>query len=398
MFALARPLSPNAWSFVNYIELAVYCVGIMGFAIRIITGKALHFPKMLHVVALGMIVMGLNSAYQAQKHFGQSFIDGLITERNSLILPLALYGFVPLFIAGKNRPRTHYLNSSAVLKSIVLAAWCTILLDTLFALTGRGFTGFTRGPGGFEVIGTQTKVLAFLPFAAVCATGAKCIWKPSIISVALLVSLIAYYLFIEVSTIQQLTFIGAIVLMAAKAALERNRLWIALCISSLALVGTVVAFNEWTELWSSMQSGGLGDDISANIRFKELAYILPDMHKYWITGAGKVSTRAMGGMSEQLELWFFPADIGIVGAVYVYGLFALFPVILQSHFALIAHKTMKTSGTGNTVTTALWAFSILSLIRTALLGETAFYEGAFIVQALAVMSLFSMRKSQTESL
>lgn len=88
-------------------------------------------------------------------------------------------------------------------------------------------------------------------------------------------------------------------------------------------------------------SGQEGDDFSSNARIAETLTALPYIQKNWLLGNGDLSNQWNGGFNG-LFGYFYPSDIGILGALFVYGLLALAFLYRQYLFVLPVKKERLT--------------------------------------------------------
>ena len=386
---IARPFSPNGWSLVNYIELIAYAAVISYVTLGVCVGKWPRASKVWILMAVMMATQGVVSALQAKIHFGQPITAGLVAERAKLLLPLFALGLVPLFHLARNNTRPNGGTHSATGQTVLIAAWITLLVDTYLGLSGRGQSGFEISSGGATLIGTKLKVLEFLPLAAGCITTSNFLSKPTLLGFSLVSFLVYYYTFIELSSTPQLLFMGSTVTLIAHS-FYTGRFSKKLLLPFFATLALVAgAWGDWHSLWDTLFSGGSGFDISTNVRLNEYSHVAHEIRANWIFGVGKISERAMGGMTEQLGQWFFPGDLGAVGAIYVYGISALFPVCIQAYFFWQISEVARRNYNPSPMMIGLWVFALVNLLRVTLLGDAMFRPGALVLQWLIFQSLTS---------
>jgi hypothetical protein len=83
------------------------------------------------------------------------------------------------------------------------------------------------------------------------------------------------------------------------------------------------------------------DDPSANIRLLEVATAWPYILKSPVLGTGLLSNQWNGGTSELIDFNFVPADIGLIGVVYQFGLIGLLVFAYQFRFAIRATSKLS---------------------------------------------------------
>jgi hypothetical protein len=144
---------------------------------------------------------------------------------------------------------------------------------------------------------------------------------------------------------------------------------------------------RWLALFGSLRSSGAGVDVAANVRFSELAFLLDSLPDDWLLGVGKVSERVMGGLAEQSGEWFFAGDLGILGAVYLYGLFALVPVLIQGLITYRLTRLVLGRSPCDAMTVGLWAYAVIIMLRVTILGDAALRPGVLVIQVLIYIAL-----------
>lgn len=80
-------------------------------------------------------------------------------------------------------------------------------------------------------------------------------------------------------------------------------------------------------------TGETGGDVSANQRIFETIAAIPYIQEHWLIGAGRVSTQWHDGYSGVMGTYFYPGDIGLIGALFMYGLFGCLVYLIQFYFA-----------------------------------------------------------------
>jgi hypothetical protein len=115
-------------------------------------------------------------------------------------------------------------------------------------------------------------------------------------------------------------------------------------------------------------------DPSANARIAETLIALPYIGKHWLFGNGDLSDQFNGGYNG-LFGYFYPTDIGIIGAVFVYGIFGVGLFSVQFLLAMRYSKRLRQEEKGNSI----FIYSIQGfLVYYAI---HSFVTGAFAAQA-----------------
>lgn len=138
----------------------------------------------------------------------------------------------------------------------------------------------------------------------------------------------------------------------------------------------------------ALLEGEAAIDQGLNARRESLAVVssrLVESPSTLLMGVGRVSNGWRGGFSGVLDTWFYPQELGILGAIFVYGLILYLALALWSLY-LGRNVLQRTSGTDNV---ALIAFRWVLLFWIAkfvsgvpLLGPTQFFLTIFLCLAI----------------
>jgi hypothetical protein len=135
-------------------------------------------------------------------------------------------------------------------------------------------------------------------------------------------------------------------------------------------------------------------DASANARVFETLAALPFIQEHPFLGNGVVSHQWQGGYGTLLGENFFPADIGVVGIVFSYGILGLILFLFQYRFAWRAARVLPDSLHSPLLdaTKAFLLFSALYTVETGTCVWTAEVTLFFVVLMVGVsQQSFSLR-------
>lgn len=134
--------------------------------------------------------------------------------------------------------------------------------------------------------------------------------------------------------------------------------------------------------------GGKAKDDGLTARSRSLRLVtarLIDSPELLLLGSGRVSGHWRGGFSGALGTWFYPPELGLLGAVFVYGL--ILYVIFVGYSLLFAASVLRAaSGLERPVTTAM-SWLLLFLIVKFIGGMPLFYPVQFYFTAFACLAL-----------
>jgi hypothetical protein len=140
-----------------------------------------------------------------------------------------------------------------------------------------------------------------------------------------------------------------------------------------------------------------GDDPSANARISESISILPYIAKNWLLGNGDISNRWNGGY-ERIIGYFFPADVGIIGAMFIYGLIGNIFCYIQVIFLLKRTPTI-TDNNANVIWIAAQGIVVILLLQSLIKGNIVLTP-TFTLFFLAIMDyvyrMSNLRKEQID--
>jgi hypothetical protein len=144
-------------------------------------------------------------------------------------------------------------------------------------------------------------------------------------------------------------------------------------------------------------TGGESPDGSANVRISEAQKAIPYIERNWFQGSGELSKRWKGGF-ERVMGKFFPADIGLLGLLFVFGIGGLLllysQVLIAVRYSRAHLEDPRRALIHNTFKYSLLAFYINSLSDGAIVFKSAipilFFVGIY-------MSSFANEKKELDS-
>jgi len=147
-------------------------------------------------------------------------------------------------------------------------------------------------------------------------------------------------------------------------------------------------FNEAYYVISTFQEG---NDISANVRISEFNLALQYVHKNLFLGSGNISQQWYEGSKGFLG-YFHPSDIGLLGAIFTYGVIGLVLFLSQIYFIVKYCKELpvnfgKYYNLSNAIKCLLLYYSILSITTGAIVfGASTFF---FFIAILYSITLYN---------
>jgi len=288
-------------------------------------------------------------AWEAQREFGQPLLYGLLSQRF-----LALVASLLLLLNGLHYRLVRIADLEAAL---LIAAWGTSVLylamqiflnPANFVGAGTSFVLVVNGQAAFKLPtefivygvlyyvlrGVRTKTAKYYLAAALLfagTMGGAGNGRMAMISLVLSLGFFVYrwlpmrqFLVITV----KFCFIAIVVI------------GIAYVTSPTFLTQRTAAFSDAFRVTVSASEV---DNPSANVRLLEVLTAIPYIEKNPLLGNGSLSAQWQGGVQGALGAFFFPADIGLVGGVFVFGVFGTILMGCQYWFALLAAQRVPSS-------------------------------------------------------
>lgn len=282
------------------------------------------------------------SAYSALQEFNQPVFYGALAAR-SIIGISAVLGI-------ENALRYRYITLRELEKALLLLAWATWLLylSIRLILSPNSFqdtAGFVTGSGDTASFSLQAYFIIFgvLYYAFKgLRTGKMSNYAVAVLLLAGAIgktggrSIIVAVLFSFFFFMARWLRIGRLLILVPAIIIG-----IALLIGALyIIVPKAVAdrFSKLTQAITVVLTGEQVEDVSANARNAEGLYAFAGAAKHPWIGNGNLSNQFQTGRKSIMGLYFFPADVGIIGIVYVYGFTGLLLFSIQYWFALRSLK------------------------------------------------------------
>lgn len=288
---------------------------------------------------LALFALPFLSAFQAAREFGQPLGYGLLAQRGIAMGAAAL-----LFLLLCRR-RQFLLGE--IETALVTLAWVSLLTysGTMLLLDPSEYadyhtefvTGGAVAPLSFKFDSTFI-VFGFLYYAF------KAFRRHSLRSLGIALPFLVYILIGDGGRALLLATLASYSICYWRWASARRVVWAipAAIATLLAIAGAVVTFapeeatrrlERFGAAFTVALSGLETEDVSANARIAETIKVWPYIAKNWLVGSGDLSHRWNDGY-ESVFGYFYPADIGILGVLFQYGLVGVVAFWLQFRFAV----------------------------------------------------------------
>lgn len=277
----------------------------------------------LQIYILVLAVFPIVSATQANKVFGQSILDGLLTNLNYFYFLIIVYLFY--YFKYKKNPLLE------LEKSILLLGYISVIILTPlkiffsdYKITISSFDGSTEYI--YTVYSLSSAFIVWTGFIYLAkyknsnknlVTALLFIFYPILFYNGrsyLIILIITLTIFIYKELDKYLRLKGALLLFGFL-----NILFISYLISPAIRTFFVNKSNLFADAINIVNSKNV-EDISANVRLLEVGIALPYIEEYYLLGTGvlKASTKKI-----YLEEWFYSPDIGLIGVIFNYGLIGM---------------------------------------------------------------------------
>jgi hypothetical protein len=288
-------------------------------------------------VLLIIVATPIWSSVTAGIEFGQPILYGILSQRDLILCAGALF---ILFLVRKG-----YINIYDVERAIVLLSWSCLIIFTLFSLIADPNHYADKVFVGGENIGE-----AFFKY-----------------NIYLIIFGFYYYLYLGYKKQGSLNYLYAILFLLFIILGDGGRVMLLAVFSSmlfflyrwgaltkliillpkLMVMGVIVLIlslaineqliidlpNKFGNAFSVMVTGEKGDDVSANARILEVLLVEPYIKESLWFGNGNISNRWNNGFEGVLGGYFYPADIGILGSIFVHGILGSILFSIQFVFA-----------------------------------------------------------------
>lgn len=305
--------------------------------------KTRWFFSSFELYLLAMIVFApLLAGISAWREFGQPIFYGLLSLRYTI-----LFAGVLLLIYAL---RYKIINLRDVEKSLLILAWGTLLLYFMmkifldparFASYGEGFVAGLDGqnpsfklPGFFIIFGSY--YYAFLGFR-------KKIGRYYLIAGFFFLFLLGESGGRSMTVAMFITFLFFIFRWGQFTRLfkfiPKMLVAIVLILSTAYIVQPdtfLSRVEKFEDAFTVVLTGSEVEDASARSRVFQTLIAMPYIAKHPIIGNGNISYQWQGGYKGVLGAYFYPADIGLIGVLFMFGVVGFLLFVWQYWFAIKA--------------------------------------------------------------
>jgi hypothetical protein len=129
----------------------------------------------------------------------------------------------------------------------------------------------------------------------------------------------------------------------------------------------------------------MASDLSGWARYKEIDYVQRTVHNYWISGAGVAAGESAYAPMTRVK-FFYPADIGLIGQYFTFGIAGLFLYTAQAYGACFSSGSLTRLGVDPRLAVGLALTGIIftsySILAAVFAGGSATVFGALFLALL----------------
>lgn len=290
----------------------------------------------LDLLLCSFLAVNFFAAFRAWQVFGQPLIYGVFAQR-TVLLCLSGVLLVSLLQRGKITVQQCERSFLILAGTLLLISYGFVLFSDPKRFVDSEFVVYSPIRGyRFRFQFAPVIMLLFYSLFKVTEEGRSRYW--------LLFAMIALYLlvFLQSRTTLAMLVVTLLVYLYRKYSFAQRmkRLFVLssifiVTISILYATGATALFDRYTVLFSNVAEavrGGTPEEASSVIRFMELKTAFQRIVLHPFFGNGFVSSQWNGGWHKLLG-YFYPADIGIFGNLFVFGIFGTIFLYLPFWFA-----------------------------------------------------------------
>ena len=335
--------------------------------------KQMFFDKVVLYYLFLILFMPVYSAIRSHTEFGQPYIYGLLTQRSWVLLGVGVWFYYVLI--------TEKISMKAVEKSFLFLTWGSLIIYSFIALTfdPAQLTGEENYVNIAGDIGAKFKfVTLFITFGTLYYFIRLTVYKEK--RDLFILILFIFYIVLVIKVRSYMIFLALTFLVYYFMNLKMHHVVMKLVKGTMLFAVITVVIQATTPGFLDALGTRFGDmflvlvgeesgDASANARIWEslivLNYFEANPISIWF-GAGKVSNQWNEGY-ESIFGYFFAADIGILGGVFLYGVLGIVLLVAIPLFYAIK-EIRKARNSRSVFIQTIKYMLILSILRIFQMG------------------------------
>ncbi len=337
--------------------------------------KGTRIPQIEGYILILLVWVPTSSAIQSCSEFGQPLIYGLLAQRN---IVLAISAIILLYLLRHNR-----ITLPDVEQALVKLSWACLIIFILFtrifdpgqfADAGKGFViGSNIGEAAFKFNST---FIVFGFFYHIF----NAFWRLNTKQVLLAAPFLLYLIFVDGGRSLLLSVLGAVIFFLYRwVSFGRFVKMIPRVFLLAAVLFAVILFfkqdymiglaKKFYDAFTVVLTAQETMDVSATARISEILIAMPYVADHWAFGNGNLSNQWQGGFESRFG-YFYPSDIGIIGAVFLFGIFGVLLFSFQFLFAVrYANRLPRNGGEHGALICATKGFLLYYALHSLVTGK-----------------------------
>ncbi len=387
-----------------YLLEPLFLIVLLAFLFILIFHSLLNHQtfSFLEVFIISLLLIPFYSAWLSFVEFGQPFIYGLLAERKWFIV---ISGLMLLHLL-----KTGKINLNDIERSFLIIAWLSLIafmlminiLDPEDYLDIEGFIVYSELRGGYRfklspifivfaviyyfIRYFHTKKIINILFFSVFLGYIVYIQQGRTLTISLLIALTIYVFF-------NLKLRDKLVLTFYSIFLVTIILYISFALNQIFIERTTLLYSNVLLFLQGMETGEPGVDIRLALVALTLNILLSDW-KYLLFGIGRLSNQWNEGFGGVFD-YFYPADIGIIGVIFLYGLIGLFYVNMQYILSFIYYRRIYFMK-NNIFLKSMVYFLVAYFIKSLVIGQT-FSSPSHSVVIIVIIYYFHYQEKQKKT-
>jgi hypothetical protein len=399
-----RIIEKTPLRFSYYLLEPLFLIVLLAFLFILIFHSLLNYQSFsfLEIFIVSLLLIPFYSAWLSFIEFDQPFIYGLLAERKWF---LVISGLMLLHLL-----KTRKINLNDIERSFLTIAWLSLIafmlminiLDPENYLDIEGFIVYSELRGGYRfklspifivfaviyyfIRYFHTKKIRNILFFSVFLGYIVYIQQGRTLTISLLIVLTLYVFFnLKLKDKLVLTFYSIVLVTIV--------LYISLALNQIFIERTTLLYSNVLLFLQGMETGEPGVDIRLALVALTLNILLSDW-KYLLFGIGRLSNQWNEGFGGIFD-YFYPADIGIIGVIFLYGLIGLFYVNMQYILSFIYYRRIHLMK-NNIFLKSIVYFLIAYFIKSMVTGQT-FSSPSCSVIIIVIIYYFHYQEKQKKT-
>jgi len=372
---------------VLYLTREIWVVFVFAYVILFVIVKqcisrGLIYNSFEFYVFMLILIMPLYSAVMASIEFGQPVGIGILAQRSLVSAGASL--ILIYWVRDKKVTLSDVEKILPILGWLSLALYVSMVLFINASQYGHvpGFVGGGITEAHHFVFNDTFIIFAIFYYLI------RGLNRQSMLDYMFMFPFIIYLVMIDGGrTLMASVFLVMVLVIIKRASLFKMVLWSPIISFFMVIVVSLAMYfqgdyievleNKYQAALSVVLTGEKSDDASANARIDEIGLAWPYIEKNWLFGSGDLSHQWEGGYFAKIG-YFAPSDIGLIGALYMFGAIGVLIFLMQFIFALSFLKR-SSSQSAFVLVNSVAAFLLYYFIHSIFTGAYIYSANVSIV-------------------